>query len=404
MPTYTYRAKSFNGQEESGSLEAKSESQLAGLLKQEGLVLISAQEKGLAKKKRMEISLFSRVPITEKLMFARNLKVLISAGVVLPRSLDLLAQQTRSKKLSGTILAVKDRIIKGTSFSDALLGFPDVFSELFGSMIKVGEAGGKLEEVLGLLEKQMARQHEMSSKIKGALAYPAVIILAMLGIGAMMLLVVVPKLAETFETLQIELPPSTQFVIWLGQTMASRWYVVLLVLAVSLFLLARALKTEIGKKVLSFLSLKAPIISPIIKKANSAQTIRTLSSLITAGVPITRSLEILSESLGNFYYRKAMIVAAEEVRKGSNLSDALSSYSYIYSPLVIQMMAVGEETGQTAEILEKLADFYEEEVANVTKNLTSIIEPIIMLFIGAAVGFFAISMIQPMYSMLGSVQ
>jgi len=317
--------------------------------------------------------------------------------------LDLLAQQTRSKNLADAILAVKDKITKGASFSSALLEFPNVFSELFGSMIKVGEAGGRLEEVLGLLEKQMVRQHEMSSKIKGALAYPAVIISAMLGIGAMMLVVVVPKLAETFETMQMELPPTTQLVIWLGQTMASRWYVILSVLAALLFLLLRALKTEIGKKILSFLSLKVPVISPIIKKANSAQTIRTLSSLITAGVPITRSLEIISQSLGNFYYRRAMIVAAEQVRKGTNLSDALNPYSHIYSPLVIQMIAVGEETGRTAEILEKLADFYEEEVANVTKNLASIIEPIIMLFIGAAVGFFAISMIQPMYSMLGSV-
>ncbi len=403
MPTYIYEAKSFEGQEGAGSLDAKSKSQLAGLLKQKGLVLISAREKESAKKKRTGISLFSGVPVTEKLMFTRNLKVLISAGVVLPRSLDLLAQQTRSKNLADAILAVKDKITKGASFSSALLEFPNVFSELFGSMIKVGEAGGRLEEVLGLLEKQMVRQHEMSSKIKGALAYPAVIISAMLGIGAMMLVVVVPKLAETFETMQMELPPTTQLVIWLGQTMASRWYVILSVLAALLFLLLRALKTEIGKKILSFLSLKVPVISPIIKKANSAQTIRTLSSLITAGVPITRSLEIISQSLGNFYYRRAMIVAAEQVRKGTNLSDALNPYSHIYSPLVIQMIAVGEETGRTAEILEKLADFYEEEVANVTKNLASIIEPIIMLFIGAAVGFFAISMIQPMYSMLGSV-
>lgn len=403
MPIYTYKAKSFEGQEESGSLDAKSKSQLAGLLKQKGLVLISAQEKGLAKKRRIEIPFLSQVSVTEKLMFVRNLSVLISAGVVLPRSLELLAEQTRSKKLAETILAVKDKIMEGTSFSDALLNFPHVFSELFGSMVKVGEAGGKLEEVLGLLEKQMARQYEMSSKIKGALAYPAVIILAMLGIGAAMLLVVVPKVAETFETLQIELPLSTRLVIWLGQTMASRWYLLLLLLIVSPFLLSRAIKTDIGKKLSSFLALKVPIISPIIKKANSAQTIRTLSSLIAAGVPVTKSLEIISQSVGNLYYQKAMIAAAEEVRKGFNLSDALGSYSQIYSPLVIQMIAVGEETGQTAEILEKLADFYEEEVANVTKNLTSIIEPIIMLLIGAAVGFFAIAMVQPMYSMLGSV-
>ena len=149
--------------------------------------------------------------------------------------------------------------------------------------------------------------------------------------------------------------------------------------------------------------LKVPIISPLIKKINSASTIRTLSSLIAAGVPIVRSLEIVSGVLGNIYYRKAISEAAQKVKKGKKLSDALEGYQEIYPVIVIQMIRVGEETGETSKILGKLADFFEEEVGNVTKNLTSVIEPVLMLLIGGAIGFFAVSMIQPMYSMLGSI-
>lgn len=394
----------MKGEEESGFLAAKDKFHLAQLLKEQNLILISADEEGAKKAKgKTGFSLFPGVSVTEKLMFVRNLKVMISAGVPLPRSLELLASQARSKKFRRTINEVKDEVVRGTNFSDALLARSSVFSEIFGSMVKVGEASGKLEEVLDLLANQMARQHELSSKIKGALVYPAVIIVAMSGIGAAMLLMVVPRIAETFKELEIDLPATTRFVIWLGETLVSRWYLLAALLIALPFLFFRFSKTKVGGKALSFLSLRLPIISLIVRKANSAQAIRTLGSLISAGVPITRSLEILSESLGNVYYRESMKVATEEVTKGRKLSEALSPYSFIYSPLAIQMIAVGEETGQTAEVLDKLASFYEDEAGEMTQNLTSIIEPVIMLLIGGAVGFFAISMVQPMYSMLGAM-
>jgi len=406
MPKYFYIAKSLKGEEKSGTLEAKNEKELAKILRQEGYLLIrSESEEREFKKRKFGISLpfFGGVSLSEKMVFTRNLKVMIKAGIPLPRALKTLSGLTKSKKFEKAILGIMEEIMKGKSFSDSLAKYPDIFSDIFQSMVKVGEEAGTLEEVLGTLTLQMERQNEMKSKIIGALIYPAVIIMAMLGIGFLMLIMVVPQLAKTFDELGAELPPTTKVIIFIGTFLANYWYLLPLIILVLVILLRRILKTKSGKRIFDTLTLKIPIVSSLIKKTNSASMVRTLSSLITAGVPIVRSLEIISGAMGNIFYKEAIIDATERVRKGSKLSEVLMKYENIFSSLVIQMIAVGEETGQTSDILGNLADFYEEEVTNSAKNLTSAIEPIIMLIIGGAVGFFAISMIQPMYGMLGSL-
>lgn len=407
MPRYTYTAKSFEGEEKTGIAEAEDKHELARILHHEGYILISSTGEGeKSKKKKFEINIlgmFKGVSLTEKMMFTRNLKVMISSGIPLPRALTILSNITKSKKLKAALIKTQENISKGNNFSDSLAEFPDIFSEIFISMVKIGEEAGTLEEVLKTLTVQMERQHELSSKIKGALMYPAVIVVAMLGIGVMMLIMVVPSLAKTFEDFGLELPITTKVVIGLGTFLAEKWYLALLGLIIFIIFLRIALRTKTGKKVVDTLILKIPILSSIIKKTNSAYTVRTLSSLISAGVPIVRALEVVSGSLGNIHYKKAISEAAEKVKKGGKLSAALKPYQNIYPFIVIQMIEVGEETGETSTILAKLADFFEEEVANATKNLSAIVEPILMLFIGGAVGFFAISMIQPMYSMLGAL-
>jgi len=405
MPRYFYTAQSLKGESKSGILEVKDVHQLAKSLRQEGYLLVSATLEEETKKRKFEISLpfLAGVGLKEKMFFTRNLQVMIGAGLPLPRALRTLAGQSKNKKFRKSLLETAEEIIKGKSFSESLAKYPDIFSELFQNMVKVGEESGTLEEVLKTLTQQMEREHDLKSKIKGAMIYPAVIICAMIGIGILMLVMVVPKLAETFEELAIELPFTTKLVIGLGTFLAEKWFLAILIIIGLLFLLRTALKTKKGKKLMDAFLLKIPIISPIVSKTNSAYTARTLSSLIVAGVPIVRSLEIISGALGNIYFREAIATAAEKVRKGGKLSEALSPYENLYSPLVWQMIAVGEETGETSEILAQLADFLEEEVTNATKNLAAVIEPVLMIFIGAAVGFFAISMIQPMYTMLGAL-
>ena len=407
MPKYNYIGKTLQGEPRSGTLEAKNEHQLARILRTEGCILISAEsEEKLKEKKKFTFSIpfLGWVSLTEKMMFARNLRVMIAAGVPLPRGLEILASQSKKEKFKKILLNVREEVIKGKAFSSALSKYLNVFSELFISMVKVGEETGTMEEVLGVVVKQMEKEHQIKSKIKGAMVYPTVILLAMICIGILMLILVVPKLAQVFTDLGVELPMTTKLVIAFGAFLGKFWYTLPLVVIFLIILFRLVLRTKIGKLVFDTFILKIPIFSPIIKKTNSAHTVRTLSSLIAAGVPIVRSLEIVSNSLGNVNYKKAIWQAAEEVRKGGKLAEALKGYENIYPSLIIQMIEVGEETGETANILEKLADFFEEEVSNATKNLSAVIEPVLMLIIGAAVGFFAISMIQPIYSMLEVIE
>ena len=357
MPSYFYIAKSLKGEEKTGVLEAKDQHQLARTLRQEGYILISAYlEKKALKKRKFELNILAKiqgVPLTEKMIFTRNLQVMISAGISLPRVLRTLAEQTKNQKFQKVLSEITEEVVKGKSFSESLRSYPDIFSELFCSMVKTGEETGNLDEVLKVLTRQMEREHELKSKIKGALMYPAVIICAMIGIGILMLVMVIPQLAATFEELEVELPPTTKFVIFLGSFFSEKWYLVILIVIFFLLLLRYASKTEKGKKIIDSVSLKIPIISPIIRKTNSAYTVRTLSSLISAGVPIVRALEIVSETLGNIYFKEAITEAAEKVRKGSKLSETLRPYSKLYPLVVIQMIEVGEETGETSNILQK---------------------------------------------------
>lgn len=403
MPNYLYVAKNLKGDSISGNIEAKNKHNLAEILKNKGYILVSAEEqKNGCEKKDLSayIPFLNHISLDEKIMFLRNLRVMIKAGVSLPRALGILVEQTKNKKFKETISEIKKNVIKGETFSHALRKYPNIFNELFISMVEVGEESGTLENVLETLSEQMNKEHQIVSKVKGAMMYPAVILFAMTGIGILMMIIVVPKLSKVFSDLKIDLPVTTKFVIYFSNSIINYWYIIIAITVIFFFLIKSFLKTRSGKMARDGLLLKTPIFSSIIKKTNSARTVRTLSSLIDSGIPITRSLEITSKTLGNFYYEEALKKASQDIKKGDKLADILGNYEDIYPDLVIQMIRVGEETGETAVILKQLAEFYEEEVENITKNLSSIIEPVLMLIIGSAVGFFAISIIQPIYGIV----
>jgi type IV pilus assembly protein PilC len=403
MPKYFYQAKSLQGESKSGVLEAKDKFELARILKKEGFILIKAEiEK---ERKRFKIPTFSLgVSLTDKIFFTRNLKVMIGAGLPLTKALFSLSNQVKSPTFKKALSEISEKVTKGENFSNALSFYPQIFPELYQNMVKVGEETGKLEEVLEILATQMEREHELKSKVKGAMIYPAVVISAMVGIGILMLVMVVPKLAETFEELEVELPPTTKFVIFLGTFLQKNFAFLFLGFIFLFFLFSRFLKTKFGKKLFDKLIFSIPVVSDISKKNSSALMTRTLSSLISAGVALPRALEIGANTLGNFYFKEALLKGAERVKKGEKLSQTLKEYQKFIPLTVITMLQVGEETGETAEILEKLSEFYEAEVTSATKNLASVVEPVLLLLIGGAVGFFAISMVQPMYSMLQAIK
>lgn len=406
MPTYSYTAKSFSGETKKGTREAQDEHELAKLLHQEGYVLIAAEVSGEGKRRwslRVSFPFLGGVSLAEKMMFTRNLRIMVGAGIPLPRALNTLSLQAKSKQLRRILQDMAEKILRGYSFSSALEDHRDVFSELFVRMVAVGEESGTLEEVLDHLTSHLEREYELRSKIRGALLYPAVVICAMVAIGFLMLIVVVPQLAATFQELKIELPFTTRIVILLGTLLADKWYFGPLFIIIAVFLFRSALSFSGGKKIKDLIFLRLPVLSPIMKQVTIASLTRTLSSLIAAGVPILQALEIVSRSVGNEFFKSAIREGAEKVKKGQKLSEALGLYKELFSPTMVQMIAIGEETGQMSEILKKLSEFYEQEVTNATKNLASVIEPILMLLVGGVVGFFAVSMIQPMYSMLEAI-
>lgn len=402
MKNYTYKAKNKEGQDVKGELMAEDETALSKNLRSRGMILVSAKEKKL--KKEININILGKVKAIEKIVFTRNLQVMISAGLSLPRAMNTLAEQTKNSVFKKALIDIGERIKKGDSFSDSLAKYPKIFSELYQNMIKVAEESGTMENVLETLATQMEKDNELRSKIKGAMLYPSIVLTAMIGIGILMLVVVIPELKETFDELGVELPLSTRIIVAFGDFLSSQWYFALTIAAVLFLVLFTFFKSKKGKKFLNFISLKIPVISKISKETNTAYTTRTLGSLLASGVPIIRSLEIVSGTLTNVYYREAISSSIDRVRKGEKLSNVLKEYDNLYPLMMIQMIEVGEETGKTSEILSKLAIFFEHSVSEATKNMSSIIEPILMLIIGGFVGFFAISMIKPMYSITNTLQ
>lgn len=401
MPNYFYVAKSFDGETKTGAINAADERQIADILKDQNLILIKAVSREKKSGVRFRFPFFfGRVSLPDKIMVARNMEVMFSAGLSLVKTLDILSGQAKNKKLKNILSEIKERINKGEMLSDALTSYPAVFSEFFVNMVKVGEESGTMEDVLRILSSHLNKEHELKSKIRKAMAYPILILAVMMVVGGVVITFVLPSLNIFFSTLSLEIPVYTKILLTAGNFLSKHWYLLFvapLSLVVSLWLI---MKTKRGKKAIDGFLLKLPIISPIVKKNNSALLVRSLSSLIAAGVALTRSLEISSKVVGNYYFQIAADEASQKIKKGEKLSSALKSHHGIFPYGVVEMIEVGEETGKTSEILQKLADFYEQEAVNAVEKLTTLIEPALIVFLGLSAGFFAFSVIQPIYSSL----
>lgn len=408
MTVFIYSAADQSGKVSKGEREAGDQKALAQALRAEGFLLLEAAEKkGIGAIFRIDLGqAIARIrPITlvEKMFFSRNLSVMIAAGLPLTRGLEALAEETTNPKLRKVITDIKDSVVKGKSFADSLRQHEKIFGELVINMVEVGETTGKLTLVLKLLANQMKRDYTLRKRVWGAMAYPAIIVAALLGVGSMMMLYVVPTLAATIKELGVPLPLTTRLIIVLSEALLGYGLLIAVLLAATAVGSWRLYRTAGGKELFDRLSLKIPFFGPLVRKFNTARLCRTLAYLVTSGVPIIRSLEISSGVLSNTVFRRALVEAAVGIQRGKMLNVLLAGYPGVFPPLVTQMIAVGEETGKLSEMLLRLALFFEEEVANTTKNLSTVIEPILMIIVGAAVGFFAVSMLQPIYSSLGSI-
>ena len=402
---FSYRAKLKNGEIFEGVLEAADRFSLSRELRNRGDTPLSIREKSGSFFDKVSAfgNIFSRIKVGEQIILTKNLSGMLKAGLSLSRALSVLKKQTKNKTLARILNSLTNDINRGETFSAWLSKFPEVFSKLFVSMTKAGEESGNLSGALSDIGINLEKSHSLTKKIHGALIYPGIIMSAMVVIGVLMFAFVVPTLASTFKELGVVLPLSTRVLIFLGNFFSNNLiltFVAILGLALGIYLIFRA---KFMAKYIDFIIVRIPMVGNLVKELNTARTARSMSSLLLAGVSITRAVEITIDVVQNIYYKKVLNQAKLALERGAPFSEVFEVNSKLYPIMMSEMIQVGEETGKLSDMLLQIALFYEEEIEDKTKNLSTIIEPVLMVVIGAGVGFFAISMISPLYSILGSI-
>lgn len=398
MAKFNVRTVDADGKPHDEVMDAVDQASLYNEIREKNLTLISVEPLKAKPKWSMDIPLFGNIKFHDKITFTKNLSSMIDAGLPLSRALAVIEKQTRHKKFKSVITALIASVSQGHTLSDSMLQYPKVFQPLMISMVHAGEESGSLSQSLRIVATQMENSYQLMKKIRGALMYPMVILFAMVIIGFFMLTYVVPTLSATFKDLGGELPMSTRFVIGASDFLTSHYILAILMFVGFIALIFFILKTKIGKRGFEYVLLRFPLISPLVKEINSARTARTFSSLLSSGVDIVVATQITRDVIQNSYYKEVLAIVEQKIQKGETVAKVFSDYEKLYPPFVGEMISVGEETGQLAQMLLGVATFYENEVDQKTKDMSSIIEPFLMVFMGLGVGFFAISMISPIYS------
>jgi type IV pilus assembly protein PilC len=317
--------------------------------------------------------------------------------------LNILERQITNKRFRVVIESLESEIRKGKPLSDACSEYPDVFPKLFISMVKAGEESGKLSESLQIVANQMDGSYKLKEKVKGAMIYPGVIISVMLIIGVLMMVLVVPGITATFKDMNVELPFLTKILIGTSDFLKNNIFLCILGVILIIIAFTFALRSKPGKRLFDFIVLRLPVIGNLIKETNSARITRTISSLLSSGVPYAEAITITRDVVQNSYFKDILATAISTVEKGGALSSVFMENTKLCPVFVGEMMVVGEETGRLPNMLMEVAIYYEESVDQQTKNMSTIIEPVLMVIIGVAVGFFALAMIKPIYSLMDNV-
>lgn len=401
MALFKYKILGPDGHTKEGTMEAKDKFSLYHSIKQDGSTVVSAEEvgsKGGMSFSNIQLPFLGGVKAHDKIVFARNLSKMIDAGLPVTRGLSIIERQAKGR-FKKVLSELNDSISKGNTFSDSMKNYPDIFSQLFISMVRAGEESGNLSLALNNVGLQMEKSYQLTRKIRGALMYPAVIFSLMVVIGVLMMVYMVPTLTATFVGLGVKLPLSTRIIIAISDVLKNYFlYIILGTILLGAGLVV-AFKSVRGKRIIDAVILKIPVVGLIIKQINSARTARTLSSLLSSGVDIVVAIGVTKDVIQNHYYKDVLDEIQNVIQKGEQISTVLSSHNNLYPLFVGEMVSVGEETGKIGEMLLSVATFYEEEVDQQTKDMSSIIEPVLMIVIGIAVGFFAISMLGPTYSL-----
>lgn len=408
MAKFTYTGKDKDGNAINETVEATDRFAVYELARESGHTVekVSAEKKFSFKKifRAESIEYYtSRVKTDDLVLMTRNMGAMLVAGLPLSRSLSVIERQSNNAKLKSVVADLRERIEKGEQFHEALGSHSDVFDDLYVAMVKAGEEGGSLADTLKTLSVQMERSSNLKKKIKGAMIYPSIVMTIMVIIGVLMMIYVMPSITSTFRKLDVDLPKTTEFLITVSDFMVAHTILVIVGMIAVVAGFLYSLRTRPGKLIFHWIIIHLPVIGTLVKETNSARMSRTLSSLLMSGVDVIRALNITEEVVQNVYYKPVLAEAAKRVEKGTALSEVFVEHNKLYPVFVGEMIMVGEETGQISSMLEQLAVFYENEVEQKTKDLSTIIEPILMVVIGGTVGFFALAMIAPIYSIGDSI-
>ncbi|OIO48867.1 MAG: hypothetical protein AUJ34_02250 [Parcubacteria group bacterium CG1_02_41_12] len=339
----------------------------------------------------------------EKIFFIQNLSIMLKSGLSASRSFRALTLQAANPKFKRVLAKVTRSVEKGLPIAQSMSEHPKVFSHIFISMIQAGEQSGKLEKVLTELSTQMKRSHDLKSKVKGALMYPMAILISMVAIGSGMIIFVIPKLTAVFSEMNAELPVPTKILIAVSNGANKYALIIVPIIIISIGLLVYVTRKGKGQKIWHKIILLMPVVGSIAIKINLAKIARTLSSLLATDMPIVISLKLTANTIKNALYRESLMIMSINVEQGKTMASQMPQFKKLYPPVAHQMVQVGEETGEISNILAQLAEFYEEDVSNTMNSLPSLIEPILIVTLGAAVGAMAIAVIMPMFSLANAV-
>ena len=402
MATFSYRARNNAGQIFTGTIEGDSREMAIDRLREMKYFIISVekQSKGLLS---TEITLFQSVKVRDLAIFYRQFATMVSAGLTLVNCLEILSKQTENKLLAQKIDDIKKSVERGSTLADAFAAHPETFSRLYINMIKAGEIGGVLDDILNRMATLMEKEYELRQKIKSAMTYPGFIMGAGVIMAVFMLTFILPQFVGVFQSFGGELPLLTKMLVWLTLAFNRYWYIFLAVIALLVFLFISYNRTKAGHKNIDRLKLKIPVFGNLFLKTAINRFTRTLGTLIRSGVPIIQSLRVSAESIGNDIISEAVLTSAERIKEGQSISSPLEE-SGVFPPMVTQMIMVGEESGELETMLLNVAQFYDQEVERAVEQLTSIIEPVMMIFVALLVGILVIAMYLPIFSMVDLIQ
>ena len=401
MPYFRYKSTDKNNEISDGIIQAASQDVAADVLSDRGLTILSLVEEESSFFER-SLKILNRVKIRDLVIFSRQLSVIISATIPLVQGLRILISQTESPVLRTIVSEVADDVEGGAKLSVALSRHPEAFDDFFVNIIKSGETSGKLDEVLSYLADQQEKDYDLSSKIRGAMIYPAFIIGGLLAVGSLMMIVVIPQLTSILTESGVDLPLTTKILIGTSGFLTSYWWLLLLILAGIIVGLKLIVRTERGNYYWGFFQLRLPIFGPLFQKIILVRFARSLHTLNAGGIALTKSLRIVADVVGNPVYKKLIRETVLEVEDGNSIATVFLQSREV--PIMVsQMLNLGEKTGRVDEILEKLADFYTREVNNTVDNLVTLMEPLIMIFMGIAVGVLVSAVILPMYNLASAL-